>query len=415
MGTARRRAGRASTRTALAVAAFACACVALPVPASATRASDTALGWGHPKRIATLAASDGETGDEFAHSLAVTSAGDVAVVGAEGAAGVHGAVYVYARTAGSWQQTAELTAPDGQIGDEFGSAVAVSRTGTTILVGASERGTQAGAAYIFAEHGGSWHEVAEVTAPDSLPYSHFGAAVALSGDGTTALVGAYLHGGGTVYAYSNASRTWRQTQELIPSDEGPYDWFGWTLALNTRGTTAVIGSPSRQGAGAVYVYHQVNGSWHQREELTASDGVAKDEFGGRVALSGSGTTLLVGAWGRDSGAGAAYMFTRGAGTWSQAAELTPSDGVASAAFGYSVALPADGSVVAVGAPYRDSATGADYVFSVSGGHWQQATEWHGSGQDFYGYTNAMPAKGATLLVGLQGQHDETGQVNLFAR
>jgi hypothetical protein len=78
-----------------------------------------------------------------------------------------------------------------------------------------------------------------------------------------------------------------------------------------------------------------------------------------VALSGS--TAVVGAPGNNSFTGAAYVFARSGAAWSQQAELTASDSADGDSFGSSVALAKSTSVV--GAPDKDSFTGAAYVFT----------------------------------------------------
>ena len=55
-------------------------------------------------------------------------------------------------------------------------------------------------------------------------------------------------------------------------------------------------------AGAAYVYTRAGGTWTQQRELTAADGASGDRFGYSVALSGDGTTALVGAY-RQGGRG----------------------------------------------------------------------------------------------------------------
>ena len=93
------------------------------------------------------------------------------------------------------------------------------------------------------------------------------------------------------------------------------------------------------------VQRSIGASGGQQAALTASDGVSGDEFGYSVALSG--TTALVGAYYRNNGTGAAYVFSDAGGTWTQQAELTASDGATGDGFGSSVAL--SGSTALVGA------------------------------------------------------------------
>jgi hypothetical protein len=87
-------------------------------------------------------------------------------------------------------QQQELTASDGAAGDHFGVSVTLSGDGNTTLVGAFEKNSYHGAAYVFTNSGGSWSQQQELTASDGAAYDDFGLSVALSTDGNTALVGA---------------------------------------------------------------------------------------------------------------------------------------------------------------------------------------------------------------------------------
>jgi len=121
-----------------------------------------------------------------------------------------------------------------------------------------------------------------------------------------------------------------------------------------------VGAPGKNSqTGGAYVFVGSGSTWSQQAELTASDGAAADAFGFSVALSGS--TAVVSAPNKNSQTGAAYVFTRSGTAWSQQATLTASDGAANDFFGYSVAL--SGSTAVVGAPDKDSFTGAAYVFT----------------------------------------------------
>src|SRR5581483_8571272 len=101
--------------------------------------------------------------------------------------------YVFVRSGSTWTQQAELTASNGAVEDYFGY-VTISGDGSTALIGAWNKtiGQNAGqgAAYVFVRNGNTWTQQAELTASDGAVNDTFGAAVALSGDGSTAFVGA---------------------------------------------------------------------------------------------------------------------------------------------------------------------------------------------------------------------------------
>ena len=92
--------------------------------------------------------------------------------------------------------------------------------------------------------------------------------------------------------------TWSQTAELTASHGAEADEFGSSVALSALGSTALVGADDRRhGIGAAYVFTLRGGTWSQTAELAASHATSDDAFGSSAALSDSGTTALVGAWG----------------------------------------------------------------------------------------------------------------------
>ncbi|MGH8126998.1 MAG: hypothetical protein ACRETC_01335, partial [Gammaproteobacteria bacterium] len=134
---------------------------------------------------------------------------------------------------------------------------------------------------------------------------------ALSADGTTALVGADDRNSdtGAAYVFTESGGVWSQQTELTDPGLGG-DVFGVSVALASVGTEALVGADGHDnGVGAAYVFTESGSAWSQQAELAASDGAADDFFGTSVALSADGATALAGAYGRNSFTGAAYVFT----------------------------------------------------------------------------------------------------------
>src|SRR6266404_4711663 len=218
----------------------------------------------------------------------------------------------------------------------------------------------------------------KVTASDGTANSYFGSAAALNG--STALIGADGDNSfqGAAYLFTNSNGSWSEGQKLIASDGLAGDEFGYRVALadNTLlvgAFTATVGGVASQGAA--YLFNASNGTWNESQKLTASDGGLFDNFGASVALDGS--TLVVGANGATVGGnaaqGAVYVFTESNGTWSQTQKLTASDGAANDSFGESVAL--EGSTALIGA-YNATVNGhplqgAAYILTESNGSWSQ--------------------------------------------
>ena len=170
-----------------------------------------------------------------------------------------------------------------------------------------------------------------------------------------AAIGASLRTSAPAAGYSRLA-------ELTASDRAAGDNFGYSVAMAASGTTALVGAEDHHfAAGAAYVFTLRGGTWSQTAVLTAPNAEGFDQFGDSVALSARGTTALVGALGRNSGTGAAYVFTLRGGTWSQTAELAASRGAPNDAFGSTAGLSAAGTTALVGAQGH-SDTGAAFVF-----------------------------------------------------
>jgi len=340
--------------------------------------------WSNAFQTAVL--STGQSGsDNFGDSVAISSDGTTVYIGARGANSQAGAVDVYhVASSGSWTNmvapTATLTNSSGVSGDEFGTSVAVSANGTTVLVGASGVSTSAGAAYIFhASSEDSWTTTStpSATLTDSAAGSNssfFGKSVALSSDGTTALIGAPNVGSSTVFhASTQASWTTTSTPTATLTAAGGAFNVGWSVALSSDGTTALIGVNNGLAPGAAYVFHvSSEASWATSSTPTAtltSAGASGKLFGGAVSLSADGTTALIGGEGETT-SGAAYIFDAiGEAAWTNSttpsATLTNAADTSADAFASAVTLSSDGTTALLGDSSFNSGTGEAYVFNSS--------------------------------------------------
>jgi len=355
----------------------------------------------------------------YGFAAAMSADGSTAVVGQLGdstSTDVPGVAHVLTFGGSDWTQQAELTASDPSYDMLFGNAVAVSADGNTVIVGdPGECGyglenCEHGVAYVFVRAGSTWTQQAELRGGPG-----FGGAVALSGDGNTALVGAGLSGTyGFSYAvggnaaptlFSRTGTTWTQEATLSASGaSGEFDNFGHSVALSTDGHTALIGDPTQdEEAGAAYVFTGSGSEWTQQTELTASDEVPRWNFGASVALGAEGHIALVGA--PAPAAGSAYVFAGTDSTWAQQAELTPDDAEVKAFdgwFGDAVALDSEGNVALVGAPWAEEDLGAAYAFAGEGSNWSQQTEFvlaNATPYDYFGGAVALNGEGNLALIG----------------
>ncbi len=326
---------------------------------------------------ATFTGQPGSQG-EIGTAVALSANGEVALVGAPGggfAPSNDGAAYLYVEAAGTWPSTptASFAGAPGSSG-KLGSAVALSADGTVALVGAPV--ASYGAAYVYAGSGGNWSATpaATFTGPPSTDGGgEFGSAVALSGDGQVALVGAPGAGtsyDGAGYLYSESAATWPSSPTaFFPGPPGAGAEDGNSVALSANGQVALLGAP--EGGpfqdGVAFIYAESGGTWPSAPAASFLGPTASDAWLGQsVALSANGQVALLGA--PIGGDGAAYMYTESGGTWSTVAAATftgpegsPDD------LGDEVALSGNGQTAVLGdAPFTgaDAIDGAAYLFSA---------------------------------------------------
>jgi uncharacterized protein (TIGR03437 family) len=253
-----------------------------------------------------------------------------------------------------WSEQQELTPFDGGAAVGFGSSVSVG--GNTVIIGAPGEGGQ-GAAHVFVLSGGVWIEQQRLIASDGMAWDFFGESVSVSGD--TVMIGADGTNDnlGATYVFVRSGGRWTQQQELAASDGAANDQFG--VSVFVSGDTVVIGAQGKNlGQGAAYVFVQSGGVWSQQKELTASDGTLGNFFGFSVSLSGD--TAVIGHSIGYGFQGAAYVFVRSGGAWSQEQELTAgSGGAVNEFFGFSVSV--SGGTAVIGAPVD----GGGYVFALT--------------------------------------------------
>jgi hypothetical protein len=196
-----------------------------------------------------------------------------------------------------------------------------------------------------------------------------GRSAALSADGNTALVGGVADNGyvGAVWVYTRGSNgVWaQQGSKLVGTGAAGTSYQGVSAALSADGNTAIVGGYlDNGGVGAAWVYTRSNGVWSQQgSKLVGSGAGGVAEQGYSVSLSADGNTAIVGAP-TDSGlGGAAWVYTRSNGVWAQQGSKLVATGAGGVAEqGYSVALSADGNTALLGGPFDNGNLGAAWVF-----------------------------------------------------
>ncbi|MBC7797184.1 MAG: carboxypeptidase regulatory-like domain-containing protein [Pyrinomonadaceae bacterium] len=321
---------------------------------------------------AQLTAADGATEDLFGNSVAIN--GNTIIVGANradiGTNGNQGAAYIFTRSGTTWTQQAKIVAGDGESGDNFGYSVAIS--GETVAIGAfaDSFGTVnfRGSAYIFTRSLTDWSQQAKIVANDGAANDQFGISVSISGN--SVVVGAFLDDTtlntdqGSAYVFTRSGTTWTQ-QALLQAPIGigggaASDRFGISVAIS--GETIIVGAflddvgtiAVNSNQGSAYIFTRSGTTWTQQTQLFASDGAADDRFGASVAIDGD--VAVVGAIFDDVAEnfdqGSAYVFERTGTTWTQKTQITDTSGSSNDMYATTVAI--SGGKIAVGSPNNET-------------------------------------------------------------
>ncbi|PKB71357.1 MAG: hypothetical protein BZY87_05750 [SAR202 cluster bacterium Io17-Chloro-G6] len=375
-----------------------------------------------------LAAADSAQGKKFGTYVAIDGGTLIAGAPADFSKGTDsGAAVVFTKASGVWTEQAKLVGDDTGVGDLLGQVVGLS--GDTAVLGAPGEtpvGTNSGSAYVFVRSEGVWTQQAKLTASDAGPGDQFGRSAAISGD--TIIIGAPTDtptgtNSGSAYVFTRTDGVWTEQAKLTTNKAFTADnMFGWSVAID--GDTAAVGAlgdfSNGADSGAAYVFTRTDGVWTEQGKLTASDAFTADNFGRSVALSGN--LLAVGAPGNtDKGAdtGAAYVFARGDGAWSEQAKLTASDAASTDNFGWSVSI--SGDTMAAGA-FGDAAKGVDagsvYVFKQSGTTWTEQANLTATGAAVnHKLGTSVSLSDNDLAAGAPGDFQkgtDTGSVHVFA-
>ncbi len=325
------------------------------------------------------------------------------------------AVWAFQRTDTGWAETGHLSL---SLLGVTSVSLALSADGTTALVGRPYPGDTV----VWVHTGAGWSVQAD--------FGWGGDSVALSADGNTALVGSLgAIQGGEALVFVRSGTAWDLQATLVGSGAStslglPSANQGAAVALSADGNTALVGGPNNANAvgvtsGAVWVFVRSGMTWAQQgDKLVASEPVIGGGLGSSVALSADGNTALAGAVSTGVLVGGASVFVRDGTTWTQQGTgLVPSDPAANGA-GASVSLSADGDTALVGAPDSNGQIGAAFVFRRSCDSWLQLggtlAAGDASGRAFQGRSVALSADGLTAVIGGPGDHAGAGAAWVFS-
>ena len=329
------------------------------------------------------------------HSVAMDEEGTTLVVGAPGN-GMNDTglvqVFRYDGDTTPWQTIGSaisgLDSPLTWGGEQFGYSVSLSSNGTILASGAPNyvyEGNDSATlgqvrVYRFRHDVDQWQPVGQFLDDGfEYQYSRFGSSVALSAAGDILAVGApdfdspFDHAG-QVQVFRLQSDEWIRIGDPLYG-EGRLDRLGISVALSADGLTLAAGAPGNKkdedtfsGMGHVRVYKLFGNDWSQIGQDI--DGFLQfGRLGSSVALSADGSYVVVGAPGIQTGLVRVFKFQADEGVWEKVGDDLEGEYV-NDAFGTSVAVSNDGSIVSVGAPFnqegRDDPNGHVRSFRLAG-------------------------------------------------
>ena len=273
-----------------------------------------------------------------------------------------------------------------------------------------------------------WIQVGQDLFGKQIEATNFGSSVAISEDGLTLVAASSQEGYVEMYRYDSKSDSWNPLGALEGKEGG--DRFGEGLSISGDGSTVAIGAPMHNG-GIGYVqlsrWDGDKGEWVQLGDSSPYlQGDGKDDnFGSSVALSRDGSCVAVGAnqFGLATtlpGFVRVLCLDKSRTMWNQIGDDILGDKDKDI-FGESVGLSSDASLIVVGAPGSDrngSSSGRVQLFGYDGTAWQahgdDGVRFNGmAGGDQLGASVAISADGSTIVGGAFAADGLTGQAHVY--
>jgi hypothetical protein len=316
--------------------------------------------------------------------ISVSLSGDGNTLASGGAADNSntGAVWIFMRNSGTaiiWTQQGSKLVGTGATGHAYqGNSVSLSGDGNTLASGGIFDNSNVGAVWVFTRSMGMWEQqgsklVGSGAVIGAVGYCYQGTSVSLNFDGSTLASGGAEDNShiGAVWVYMrSASGMWtQQSTKLVGNGiTGTISNQGTSVSLSSDGNTLASGGQVDGGGyvGAVWVFTRNDGIWTQQGSKLVGTGAMGETYQGTsVSLTADGNMLVSGGRRDNSYVGAVWVFTRSTGgMWAQqGSKLVGTGGVGISLQGYSVSMSSDGSTLADGGFYDNSFTGGVWMWT----------------------------------------------------
>lgn len=372
---------------------------------------------------------DGLTSNAISgESVALSADGSIVAIGAQGSLNGTGMVRVFQNIDGIRTQIGDNIIGESAT-ENSGTSLSLSADGSVIAIGApnnDDNGENSGLVRIFKNIASVWVQVGQDINGEEL-YDACGRSVSLSADGNIVAIGSNLNdendtNSGQVRVFQNVEGSWVQLGMGI-NGTGYNHQNGYSVALSAEGNTVAIGSPFADTNlilhGYVKIYQYIQGDWIK----IGGDiqGYRGAQCGRSVALSADGTIVACGApffIGEDAKHVRVYQLI--AGSWQQIGSSIngPEPDIGS---GSSVCLSADGNLIAIGNVYgsvNGSNSGQVQIYKNVSGAWTQlGSDINGEAMyDQSGIGLSLSGDGTTLAIGARfngGNGYHAGHVRIF--
>lgn len=317
------------------------------------------------------------------------------------------------------------------------TAIAVSNTGTNLVAmlmpdavtGELSVSTTAGTAISSSKFtllptlAPNTQQGAKLVGTDNIGSSREGASISISADGNTAVAGALFDNSnqGAAWVYTRLNGTWSQQAKLVGLNNIGAARQGGAVSISADGNTIIIGGNADNGnIGAAWVFTRTNGVWSEQTKLIATGNIGNAGIGTSVSISADGNTAILGGTTDNTSQGAAWIFTRRNGVWTQKTKLIGTGNTGAAHQGGSVFISADANTAILGGYSDDANKGAAWIFTQTAGTWtQQGNKLVGTGTAdptaMQGTSVSLSADGNTAIVGGPADNGDKGATWVYTR
>ena len=336
--------------------------------------------WNNMDSSIPLISSSPEQNGNYGYSCAIS--GNVMVIGAHGE-NTSGAVYIYTydNDHKSW-----ITIPPMKIvasvqlyGARFGYSCAIY--GNTIIIGSPGKG--AGEAYVYTFNGTTWVKTVDIISPNNTQNNNFGCScdiynnsIVIGSNKENRLVNDTNVQTGRAYLYTRTGSVWNVSTPIILNSNSPTEDGEFGYCCKIYDSNIIIGAPGEKSTtinncGSVYIYNTNGGSsWSTSPvKLTSPNSVQNGNFGYSIAISSD--NLVIGAFGENNSAGAAYLYKYTPTTnWTAITPLkftSNSQITNNIKFGNSCSIY--GNTLIIGCINENNSSGKAYIYTYNGSVW----------------------------------------------